>query len=70
MVIKGICTMTVEQGWSNNEVETDDDLTSEIEEVIDEQRSLIAQEMLDYPYPAGRYNVSARSVYVCSEQGF
>jgi hypothetical protein len=56
--------MIVEQGWSNNEVETDDDFTSEIEEVIDKQRSLIAEEMLDYPYPAGRYNISARSVHM------
>jgi hypothetical protein len=45
-------------------VETDDNFTSEIEEVIDEQRSLIAEEMMGYPYPAGRYNVSARSVYM------
>jgi len=64
MVIKSICIMIVEQGWSNNEDETDDDFTSEIEEVIDEQRSLIAEEMLGYPYPAGRYNISARSVYM------
>lgn len=64
MVIKVICIMIVEQGWSNNEVETDDDFTSEIEEVIDKQRSLIAEEMLDYPYPAGRYNISARSVHM------
>ena len=62
MVIKVICIMIVEQSWSNNEVETDDDFMSEIEEVIDEQRSLVAEEMLGYPYPAGRYNISARSV--------
>jgi len=64
MVIKVICITTVEQSWSSNEVATDDDFTSEIEEVIDEQRSLIAEEMLGYPYPAGRYNISARSVYM------
>ena len=56
--------MIVEQTWSNNEVGTDDDLTSEIQEVIDEQRRLIAEEMLGYPYPAGRYNISARSVFM------
>jgi hypothetical protein len=55
--------MIVEQSWSDNEVETDDDFTSEIEDVIDEQRSLIAKEMMGYPYPAGRYNISAR--FVC-----
>jgi hypothetical protein len=64
MVIKVVCKMIVEQSWSNNEVETEDDFTSEIEEVIDEQRSLVTEEMLGYPYPAGRYNISARSVYM------
>ena len=64
MVFKVICVMIVEQSWSSNEVETDDDFASEIEDVIDEQRSLIAEEMLGYPYPAGRYNISARSVYM------
>lgn len=54
--------MIVEQSWSKNEAETDDNFASEIEEVIDEQQSLIAEEMLGYPYPAGRYNISARSV--------
>jgi hypothetical protein len=55
--------MIVEQSWSNNEVETDDDFTSEIEGVTDEQRTLITEWMLGYPYPAGRYNISAR--FVC-----
>ena len=64
MVFKVICAMIVEQSWSNKEVETGDDFTSEIEEVIVEQRSLIAEEMLGYPYPAGQYNISARSVYM------
>lgn len=64
MVIKVMCIMILEQSWSKNEVETDDNFTSEIEEVIEEQRSLIAEEMLGYPYPAGRYNISARSVCV------
>jgi len=56
--------MIVEQSWSNNEVETDEDFMSEIEEVVNEQRTLITEEMLGYPYPAGRYNISARFVYM------
>jgi hypothetical protein len=62
MVIKVICIMIAEQSWSNNEVKTDDDFKSEIEDVIAEQRSLITEEMLGYPYPAGHYNIAARSV--------
>jgi hypothetical protein len=55
--------MILEQSWSNNEVESENNFTSEIEKVINEQRQIIAEEMLDYPYPAGRYNISAR--FVC-----
>jgi hypothetical protein len=54
--------MIVEQSWSNSEVEPDNNFTSEIEKVVNEQRQIIAEEMLDYPYPAGRFNVSARCV--------
>jgi hypothetical protein len=43
-------------------VEPDNNFTGEIEEVVSEQRHLIAEEMLGYPYPAGRYNISARFV--------
>jgi hypothetical protein len=50
------------QSWSNSGVEPDNNYTSEIEDVVSEQRQLIAEEMLDYPYPAGRYNISARLV--------
>jgi hypothetical protein len=57
-----ILLMVVKQSWSNNEVEPENNFTSEIEEVVSEQRSLIAEEMLGYPYPAGRYNISARFV--------
>jgi hypothetical protein len=45
-------------------VEPENNFTSEIEEVVSEQRQLIAEEMLGYPYPAGRYNISAR--FVCT----
>lgn len=50
------------QSWSNSEVEPENNFTSEIEEVVSEQQHLIAEEMLGYPYPAGRYNISARFV--------
>jgi hypothetical protein len=52
----------VKQSWSNSEVEPENNVTSEIEEVVSEQRNLIAEEMLGYPYPAGRYNITARFV--------
>jgi hypothetical protein len=52
------------QSWSNSEVEPENNYTSEIEDVVSEQRQLIAEEMLGYPYPAGRYNISAR--FVCT----
>jgi hypothetical protein len=45
-------------------VESENNFTLEIEEVVEEQRRLIAEEMLGYPYPAGRYNISARFVLV------
>lgn len=35
-------------------------VTAEIEEVLAEQRALIEQEMIDYSYPTGKYNISAR----------
>ncbi|XP_023716466.1 carbohydrate sulfotransferase 5 isoform X2 [Cryptotermes secundus] len=50
------------QSWSNSEMEPENNFTSEIEEVVSEQQRLIAEEMLGYPYPAGRYNISARSL--------
>jgi hypothetical protein len=56
--------MIVEQSWSNSEVEPETNFTNEIEDVVAEQRRLIAEEMLGYPYPAGRYNISAR--FVCT----
>ncbi|PSN54198.1 hypothetical protein C0J52_03530, partial [Blattella germanica] len=52
------------QNWSSNEVETDNNYTSEIEEVVNEQRRLIAEEMMGYPYPNGQYNISARSLII------
>jgi hypothetical protein len=55
--------VAVNQSWSNSEVEPENNFTSEIEEVVTEQRHLIAEEMLGYPYPAGRYNISARFVH-------
>jgi hypothetical protein len=54
--------IVVKQSWSSNEVEPENNFTSEIEEVVSEQRHLISEEMLGYPYPSGRYNVSARFV--------
>uniref|UniRef100_A0A1B6L2T0 Uncharacterized protein n=1 Tax=Graphocephala atropunctata TaxID=36148 RepID=A0A1B6L2T0_9HEMI len=49
------------QSLSTNEAEMAN-LTAEIEEVLVEQRSLIAEEMSDYHYPAGKYNLSAKSL--------
>ncbi|XP_046670248.1 carbohydrate sulfotransferase 5-like [Homalodisca vitripennis] len=49
------------QSWSTNEAEMAN-ITAEIEEALTEQRNLIAQEMTDYNYPAGKYNLSARSL--------
>jgi hypothetical protein len=43
-------------------VESENNYTLEIEEVVNEQRNLIAEEMLGYRYPAGLYNISARFV--------
>jgi hypothetical protein len=54
--------MIVKQSWSTNELQPENNFTSEIEEVVSEQRRLIAEEMLGYPYPAGHYNISARFV--------
>lgn len=38
----------------------DDNVTAEIISVINEQRRLIAQEMIGYRYPKGRYDNPAR----------
>lgn len=38
-------------------------VSAEIEEVLAEQRALIEQEMIDYSYPNGKYNISARYVH-------
>jgi hypothetical protein len=54
--------IVVKQSWSNSEVELENNFTTEIEEVVSEQRHLVAEEMMGYPYPAGRYNISARFV--------
>lgn len=45
------------QSWSVSEIAN---VTAEVEEVLAEQRALIEQEMSDYTYPAGKYNISAR----------
>ena len=34
--------------------------TADIINVVSEQRKLIAQEMSDYKFPNGRYNISAK----------
>ncbi|GLH08875.1 Uncharacterized protein GBIM_14026 [Gryllus bimaculatus] len=56
--------------WSNNELEQDDssiaipfvNRTREIQDVISEQRLLIAQEMEGYNYPDGQHNITAKSL--------
>lgn len=57
---------------SSNDLESDDDLkldsaylanrTRYIQEVVNDQRVLIAQEMEGYTYPNGQYNISAKSL--------
>lgn len=35
-------------------------LTADIEEAVAEQRFIISQEMAEYKFPAGKYNISAK----------
>jgi len=49
------------QSWSTNEVEMSN-ITVEIEEVLADQRAAVTQEMKAYKYPAGKYNISAKSL--------
>lgn len=53
------------QSWSTNEVELSN-ITVEIEEALEDQRALVAQEMKGYTYPAGKYNISVRWVDITS----
>lgn len=54
------------QSWSVNDVDRqevltiDDNVTTDINVVVAEQRRLIAMEMADYKYPRGEYNISAK----------
>lgn len=60
------------QSWSmNNEINDkidgteflnpyEDNVTAEIFSAISEQRKLIAQEMIGYNYPNGKYNIAAK----------
>ncbi|KAJ9587785.1 hypothetical protein L9F63_018768, partial [Diploptera punctata] len=50
------------RSWATNEDEQENNYTSQIEEVVSEQRRLIAEEMMMFPYPNGMYNNSARSL--------
>ena len=59
-----VCLLSIfQQSWSNNEIEQEVNYTTEIEEVVGEQRRLVAEEMMRYPYPNGQYNNSARFVF-------
>lgn len=54
------------QSWSANDVDRqdfsqqDENVTSDINAVVSEQRRLVAAEMTDYYYPNGRYDIAAK----------
>nr|CAD7571353.1 unnamed protein product [Timema californicum] len=52
------------QSWSDNVLDYGfgDNYTSEIDEVIAEQRLMLAEEMDGYSFPRGLFNISARSL--------
>lgn len=50
------------QSWSSSETDGPSNVTAAIEMSIEEQRFHISEEMADYEYPNGKYNVSAKSL--------
>uniref|UniRef100_A0A1B6DXR3 Sulfotransferase domain-containing protein n=1 Tax=Clastoptera arizonana TaxID=38151 RepID=A0A1B6DXR3_9HEMI len=50
------------QSWTSNDIERMGNLTAEIEEAVAEQRFILSQEMVNYKFPGGKYNVSAKSL--------